>query len=82
MTIMVLEAEANTVQSKDAHTQYLVIPSVMVQDSLYPFKEGEKVKIIIDPYRRMIILRSVEESQIKVSPDGIIIQGKKIVIEK
>jgi len=47
---MVLETETKIVQSKDAHTQYLVIPSVMVQDSQYPFKEGEKVRIIIDPY--------------------------------
>jgi len=47
---MVKEYETKIVQSKKAHTQYLVIPSVMVQDSQYPFKEGEKVRIIIDPY--------------------------------
>lgn len=79
---MVLEAEIKIVQSKNAHTQYLVIPSVMVQDSHYPFKEGEKVKIIIDQYRKMMIIRSVEETQIKVSPDGIHIKGKKIIVEK
>jgi len=79
---MVLEAEVKIVQSKNAHTQYLVIPSAMVQDSHYPFKEGEKVKITIDPYRKMMIITSVEEPQIKVSPEGIHIKGKKIIVEK
>lgn len=79
---MVLEFEAKIVQSKNAHTQYLVIPSVMVQDSQYPFKEAEKVRIIIDPYHRMMIVRSVDEPQIKVSPDGFLIKGKKITVEK
>lgn len=77
---MVLEAEIKIVQSKKAHTQYLVIPSVMVQDSHYPFREGEKVKIIIDTYRKMMIIRSVEEPQIKVSPDGFLIKGKRIKV--
>lgn len=54
----------------------------MVQDSHYPFEEGEKVKIIIDSYRKMMIIRSVEEPRIKVSPDGIYLKGKKILVEK
>jgi len=79
---MVLETEVNIVQSKNAHTQYLVIPSAMVQDSHYPFKGGEKVKITIDPYRKLMIIMSVEEPQIKVSPEGIHLKGKKITVEK
>jgi hypothetical protein len=79
---MVLQVETKLVQSKDAHTQYLVIPSAMVQDSQYPFKEGEKVRIVIDPYRKMMIISSAEEPQIKVSPDGFVIRGKKIEIAK
>jgi hypothetical protein len=79
---MVLEAETKIVQSKDAHTQYLVIPSVMVQDSQYPFREGEKIRIIIDPFRKMIIIRSLEKPKIEVSPDGIYIEGKRIIVEK
>ncbi len=74
---MVKEFETKIVQSKKAHTQYLVIPSVMVQDSQYPFKEDEKVRIIIDPYRKMMMIRSIEEPQIKVSPDGFWIKGKR-----
>lgn len=75
---MVTQAETKLVQSKDAHTQYLVIPSVMVQDSQYPFREGEKVRIIIDSYRKMMIIRAAEEPQIQVSPDGFVIKGKRI----
>jgi len=77
---MVLEAEIKIVQSKNAHTQYLVIPSVMVQDSNYPFKAGDTVKITIDPYRKMMIIASVEEPRIEVSRDGFVIRGKKIKI--
>ena len=55
---------------------------VMVQDSQYPFKEGEKIRIVIDPYRKMMIVSSTEEPQIKVSPDGFVIRGKKIEIAR
>ena len=79
---MVLETETRIVQSKDAHTQYLVIPSVMVQDSQYPFREGEKVRITIDPYREVMIISSAEKPQIKVSPDGFVIRGKRIEVVK
>jgi hypothetical protein len=65
-------------QSKDAHTQYLVIPSVVVHDSQYSLKEAEKVRIIIDPYRKMMMVRSGEEPQIKASADGFLIKGKRI----
>jgi hypothetical protein len=79
---MVKEFETKIVQSKKAHTQYLVIPSVMVQDSQYPFKERERVRIVIDPYRKMMIVSPAEEPQIKVSPDGFVIRGKRIEIVK
>lgn len=77
---MVLEEETTIVQSRTAHTQYLIIPAAMVRDSQYLFKEGEKVRIIIDPYRKMMIVRSVEEPQVKVSPDAIHIKGKRIEV--
>jgi hypothetical protein len=59
---MLLEIETRIVQSKDAHTRYSVIPAVMVQDYQYPFKEREKIRIIIGPFRKMMIIRSVEET--------------------
>jgi hypothetical protein len=79
---MVLATETKIVQSKSAHTQYLVIPSVMVQDSQYPFQGGEKVRIIIDPYRKLIMIISVDAPRIEVSPDGFLIRGKKVELVK
>jgi len=80
---MVLEEETKVIQSRNAHTQYLVIPADVVRDSQYPFREGEIVRITVDPYRRMMIIRSVEEPHIEVSPKGIIVKGKNIeVIER
>jgi hypothetical protein len=80
---MVLQTETKIVQSKDAHTQYLVIPAVMVQDSQYPFREGEKVKIIIDTsHNRMIIESTIQEPQVNVSPGGTHLKGKRITVEK
>jgi len=77
---MVLEVETKIVQSKDAHTQYLVIPSVMVQDSQYPFGAGDKVRITIDQHRRVMIMSSADEPKIKVSLDGFVIKGQKIKV--
>jgi len=80
---MVLEEETKIVQSRNAHTQYIVIPAVMVRDSQYPFKADERVRITIDPYRKMMVIRSVEEPTIEISPKGIFIKGKKIeVVER
>lgn len=77
---MVLEEETKIVQSRNAHTQYLVIPAAMVRDSQYPFREGERVRITVDPYRRMMIIRSVEEPYIEISREGIFVKGKRIEI--
>jgi hypothetical protein len=80
---MVLEKEVKIMQSRNAYTQYIVIPAVMVRDSQYPFKADERVRITIDPYRKMMIIRSVEEPMIEVLPKGIFIKGKRIeVVEK
>jgi hypothetical protein len=79
---MVLQTETKIVQSKDAHTQYLLIPAVMVQDSQYPFKEGEKIRITIDTgHKRMIIESIMQEPQVKVSRDGTHVKRKRIVVE-
>lgn len=80
---MVLEEETKIMQSRNAHTQYIVVPAVMVRDSQYPFKADERVRITIDPYHKMMIIRSIEEPYIEVSPKGITIKGKRIeVVEK
>ncbi len=73
---MVLEEETKLVQSRNARTQYIIIPADMVADSQYPFKAGERIRITIDPYRKMMIIRSVEEPIIEVSPKGFILRGR------
>lgn len=42
------------------------------------------MRITVDPYRKMIIIRSTEKPYIEVSREGIYIKGKKIteVVEK
>jgi hypothetical protein len=77
---MVLQAEISIIQSKNAHTQYLAIPSVMVQDSHYPFKDGDKVRITIDPYRKLMIIRSLEKPRVRVSVEGIYVSDTKITV--
>ena len=80
---MVLQTETKIVQSKDAHTQYLVIPAVMVQDSQYPFDQGERVQITIDTsHKRMIIESIMQQAQVKVSPGGTHIRGKRIEVSE
>lgn len=54
----------------------------MVQDSQYPFREGESVRITLDPYHKMMIVRSVQEPQIEVSPNYFVIKGSKIEMLK
>lgn len=56
---MALKHKTTIKQSKNAYTQYLVIPSSLVRDSQYPFKEDEKVEIIVDPKERKLVIKSV-----------------------
>ena len=66
---MVLEEETKIVQSRNAYTQY-------------PFREGERVKITVDPYRKIMIVSSVEEPYIKVSRKGIFVKKRIEVVER
>ncbi|MEM3526304.1 MAG: hypothetical protein QXV37_02720 [Candidatus Jordarchaeaceae archaeon] len=77
---MVLETEAKIIQSKNARTQYIVIPADMVADSQYLFKANERIRITIDPYRKIMIVRSFEDPAVEISPKGIYIRGKKIEV--
>jgi hypothetical protein len=80
---MVLEEETKIIQSKNAHTQYVTIPASIVRDSQYPFKANEKVKIIVDPYREIMIIASIKGPNIRISSEGIIIDKRRVeVIEK
>jgi len=44
---MALEAETTLIPHKKAKTLYLTIPSAVANDSAFPFKPGEKVRIIV-----------------------------------
>lgn len=58
---MALKRKVRIKQSKNAHTQYLVIPSSIVQDSQYPFKAEEEVSVTVDPEgKRIVVKRSGE----------------------
>ena len=52
---MVLKHKTKITGSKTSYTQYVSIPSVLVRDSQYPFKEGEEVDIHIDPSGKIVI---------------------------
>ncbi|MEM3663961.1 MAG: hypothetical protein QXK32_05355 [Candidatus Jordarchaeales archaeon] len=71
-----MEAETKIVQSKNARTQYIVIPVAMVADSQYLFKANERIRIIIDPYRKMMIIRSFEDPVVEISPKASLKAGK------
>ena len=71
---MVLKEETKIVQSRNAYTQYLIIPSAVVRDSQYPFKNGGEVKITVDPIHRVMIIAPTENVSIDVSPEGVFIK--------
>jgi hypothetical protein len=52
-----LTAKVRVVQNPDAKTQYIAIPSRVVQDSLYPFHEGDELHLKIDPKANTAFLR-------------------------
>lgn len=56
---MALKHKTKIKQSKNAHTQYLVIPSSLVRDSQYPFRENEEVEIVVDPKEKKVIIKSL-----------------------
>ena len=70
---MVLRTKIKLSQSKKAHTQYISIPSAVVQDSQYPFKGGEMLSLVIDPNEGWIIL-SREDINL-VSVDNLPTEG-------
>lgn len=59
---MVLEEKVKLVQSPNAHTQYLIIPSALVRDSQYPFKDGGRVRIKVDVQNKTLIIMSESDA--------------------
>lgn len=60
---MAIQSRVRIKQSKNAHTQYLIIPSAIVQDSQYPFKKDEEVEIVVEPNERRIIVKQTSRGK-------------------
>ena len=71
---MVLKEETKIVQSRNAYTQYLIIPSAVVRDSQYPFKEGGNVIIFVEPTHQILIIAPIEGVSIENATGGILIK--------
>jgi len=76
---MVLKTKVRLSQSKKAWTQYVTIPSAVVQDSQYPFKDDDvDVYLEVEPATGLIII-SKEDKSLKVTSEGdLIITSSKI----
>lgn len=61
----VLAGEAKLYKHPKADTLYVAIPSRLVQDSTFVFKEGERVSIRYDPEEKAIIIKSFDRKQKK-----------------
>jgi hypothetical protein len=51
---MALEAKTTLIPHKKAKTLYLTIPASIADDSAFPFKPGEEVKIVIKEKKLII----------------------------
>ena len=60
---MTLTAKVRVVQNPDAKTQYIAIPSAVVQDSLYPFHKDDTLDLEIDPKNKTATLRYAESAK-------------------
>ena len=54
---MVLKVKSRVAKNPHANTQYIAIPSSMVQDSQYPFKPDDTVELEIDEKKGILIVR-------------------------
>jgi len=59
---MVLTTETRIVRNPKAKTEYITIPSVLAQDSTYPFKDVTEVLVEIVPERRELVVKMLPRS--------------------
>jgi len=78
---MGLLKKTKIVGMKNAFTQYITVPSSMVQDSQYSFKNGENVNIFLEPEHQWLI---VSRDDLEVSPKDFKPEenSEEIVIKK
>ena len=69
---MVLKTKIKISQSKKAWTQYITIPSAVVQDSQYPFTASDELHLEIEPSQGVLII-SKEAKSLEITPDGFLV---------
>ena len=63
-SLMVLKERTRILQSTNAKTQYITIPSAMVSDSQYPFNANDEVEIeIVTGAKKLIIQLAPKKHQ-------------------
>jgi hypothetical protein len=62
---LTLKAQVRVVQNKDAKTQYVAIPSAVVQDSVYPFQANDILELEVHPSERRMTLRLLQRETSK-----------------
>jgi len=65
---LVLAGEAKLYKHPKADTFYVAIPSRLVQDSTFVYKEGERVSIKYDPETKAITIMPLSESRKEKKP--------------
>jgi hypothetical protein len=73
---MVLKTKVTLSQSKKAWTQYLTIPSAVVQDSQYPFKPDEELYLEIEPTTHIMIISGFEKP-LEIKKEGLLVKRSK-----
>jgi hypothetical protein len=73
---MVLKTKIKISQSKKAWTQYITVPSAVVQDSQYPFKANDEIYLEIEPMMGIMML-SKKDRPIEATSEGVLIKTKK-----
>lgn len=77
---MVLKTKIKLSQSKKAWTQYVTIPSALVQDSQYPFKGNDELYLEVEPTIGIMII-SEDAKQLKVTPEGVLVMDASADLE-
>jgi hypothetical protein len=73
---MGLKARIRLSQSKKAWTQYVTIPSAVVQDSQYTFKGDEDLYLEVEPSTGIMVI-SRRDKQLKVTKDGLLVMKSR-----
>ena len=73
-----LKTKVKILQSKKAWTQYITIPAAMVQDSQYPFQDGDELYVKIEPFMGIMII-SKDDKPLDQSSKGILIRDEDAI---